>query len=247
MYTPQDEVDEFIFELMALKPGELLRLREAGRGNVVVEPSSPKLRWEGKDCPANGYTMIGYRRLRNIYDLLTNALNNEIPGGFIETGVWAGGASILAAKLLKGTGRKVYVCDSFQGLPPPDKEKYPNDSNCHLFEQAHLRVPLETVMANFYKFGLLSDEVIFVKGFFEDTLPTIKDQFSVIRLDGDMYGSTWCALENLYPQLSSGGGCIIDDWILTPAREAVYDYRSQIKSVEPIQDIDGIGVYWIKS
>jgi len=243
---PKDDIDNLIYDLMGFNSKPLKRLREVGNGTVAIEDSDEFLRWKGMDCPADGYTMIGYKRLRNIYDLLKHALDNNLPGSFIETGVWKGGASILAAHVLKGTGRKVYVCDSFRGLPKPDT-KYPVDQNCHLFEQAHLRISKQDVMNNFQKFGLLNDNVVFVEGFFEDTLPTIKDVFSLIRLDGDMYGSTWCALENLYPQLTSGAGCIIDDWILTPAREAVYDYRTQIKEEAPIVDIDGIGVYWLKN
>jgi O-methyltransferase len=68
----------------------------------------------------------------------------------------------------------------------------------------------------------------------------------VLRLDGDMYGSTMDALNNLYPKLSSGGFCIIDDYPLKGCRQAVDDYRSQHGIDAPFMQIDKSAVYWQK-
>lgn len=38
------------------------------------------------------------------------------------------------------------------------------------------------------------------------------ERLSLLRLDGDLYQSTWEVLEAMYPKLSVGGYCIIDDW-----------------------------------
>jgi O-methyltransferase len=92
----------------------------------------------------------------------------------------------------------------------------------------------------------MSEQVVFVKGFFDKTLHTIDDTFCGIRLDGDLYSSTWVALTALYPRLSTNGYCIIDDWILHTARQAVYDYRDANNITCQMFDIDGIGSYWIK-
>ena len=48
-----------------------------------------------------------------------------------------------------------------------------------------------------------------------------------MRLDGDMYESTIQAIEPLYPKLSPGGFCIIDDFgsHASQAGKAVHDYR----------------------
>ena len=103
-------------------------------------------------------------------------------------------------------------------------------------------------MRNFDKYGLLDDRVEFVKGYFEDTLMTIPaKEFAVLRLDGDMYGSTMVALEALYPKLSAGGYVIIDDFCLGPCRQAVQDFREANGIVEAIVDIDSSGACWHKS
>ena len=87
-----------------------------------------------------------------------------------------------------------------------------------------------------------------MEGWFKDTLPLLPAKpLSLIRLDGDMYESTMDALRHLYPRLSPGGYCIIDDYFLENCRKAVHDYREKNGIVEPIEDIDGWGSYWRKS
>jgi len=51
----------------------------------------------------------------------------------------------------------------------------------------------------------------------------------------------------LYPKLSVGGFCIIDDWGAVPAcKKAVDDYCSIFIIQERIQIIDWTGVFWQK-
>jgi len=207
-------------------------------------------RYYGNDWPQHAITMIGVNRLMNIQKLLFDTVENNVPGDFIETGVWRGGACIFAAavfKLLKITDRNIWVCDSFEGLPKPDP-KYSVDNNDIHHTFTELIVSLEEVQRNFRVFGLLNDQVKFVKGWFCDTLPTIDSKFSVIRLDGDMYGSTMDALNNLYHKLSPGGYCIIDDYCLKGAQSAVDDFRKEHKIESPLCliDIQSRAVYWQK-
>ncbi|HSI64629.1 MAG TPA: TylF/MycF/NovP-related O-methyltransferase, partial [Candidatus Saccharimonadia bacterium] len=86
-------------------------------------------------------------------------------------------------------------------------------------------------------------------GWFSQTLPTAEvKQLAVMRLDGDMYESTMDALTHLYPKLSPGGFCIIDDYGAIPAcRQAVRDYREAHGIVEPIAMIDWAGGFWRKA
>lgn len=107
---------------------------------------------------------------------------------------------------------------------------------------------LDGVQSNFARYGLLDDQVVFVKGYFSETLPTLAaPTFSLIRLDGDLYESTMDALTHLYPKLSSGGYCIIDDFSsFTDCRKAVEDYRAAHGVVTPLQTVDHHAVYWQK-
>ena len=121
------------------------------------------------------------------------------------------------------------------------------DKKDKLHQFRFLAIPQEEVQANFKKYGLLDDQVVFLKGWFADTLPTAPiERLAVIRLDGDMYGSTMDALNNLYPKLSSGGFCIIDDYALKSCSTAVHDYREKHGIKAEMIQIDPIAVYWQK-
>jgi len=108
---------------------------------------------------------------------------------------------------------------------------------------------LEGVRANFARYGLLDEQVVFVKGYFSETLPDLdSNALSLIRLDGDLYESTMDSLENLYPKLSHGGYCIIDDFsTLTDCRKAVENYRAKHGITDALQTIDYQAVFWQKS
>src|SRR5262249_5679025 len=108
-----------------------------------------------------------------------------------------------------------------------------------------LAVPRREVERNFRLYGLLDERVLFLEGWFKDTLPTVRDRaWSVIRLDGDYYESTMDGLTNLYPQLAVGGFLIVDDWSIDACRQAVEDYRAEHGIEEPIETIDWTAVFW---
>jgi hypothetical protein len=207
---------------------------------------------EGRDWPAAAHTMIGMRRLDNLQSCVVTVLEDNVPGDLIETGVWRGGATILMRAILKAYGamdRRVWVADSFAGLPPPDPERFPQDTGDLHHTHPELAVSQEQVAANFERYGLLDDQVRFLKGWFRDSLPVAPiDALAVIRLYGDMYGSTMDGLVNLYPKLTPGGFLIVDDYGYAEAcRQAVHDYRQAHHIREEILPVDWTGVYWRRS
>lgn len=212
---------------------------------------NPKLRDAGWDWPSTAFTMVGIQRLRNFRMLIERVIAEGVPGDIIETGVWRGGASIFARAILAATGvrdRKVIVADSFEGLPPPDGA-FPADQNSTLHQFNELAVSLEQVRENFRKFDLLDDQVVFLKGWFRDTMRHVpSDRLAVIRLDGDMYESTIDPLRHLYDRLSVGGWIIVDDYVLVEGcRQAVHDFLNARSLAPEILPIDGFGVYFQKT
>jgi hypothetical protein len=205
----------------------------------------------GKGYPPNADTMIGYARLDNLQECIIDVLEKNVPGDLIETGVWRGGAAILMRAVLKAWGdveRCVWLADSFEGLPRPNGEKYPEDAgDTHWLRDKELAVTLETVKNNFSRYELLDAQVKFIEGWFSETLHKAPvEKLAILRLDGDMYESTINALEALYPKLSVGGYLIIDDHALISCESAVEDYRNKYNITEAIQTVDWTGVYWIK-
>lgn len=202
----------------------------------------------GHSCPSLAHTMIGRVRLDNVHEALQNAVENNIPGDFIETGVWRGGTTIFAQGFFKvhKENRNVWVADSFAGLPPPDP-KYPVDKGSTFHEMKFLNISIEEVQENFRRYDLLDYHVKFLKGWFKDTLPKAPiEKLCALRLDGDMYESTMDALNALYDKVSPGGYVIIDDYWLSLCRQAVDDFRKLHSITETIIPVDWTGVYWIK-
>jgi O-methyltransferase/8-demethyl-8-(2,3-dimethoxy-alpha-L-rhamnosyl)tetracenomycin-C 4'-O-methyltransferase len=153
---------------------------------------------------------------------------------------------VLAANAI--TSRNVYVADSFKGLPAPRPDRFSHDEGLNFHVYKELGVSVEEVKQNFSSYGLLDNQVVFVEGWFQDTLPTLEvESFSLIRLDGDLYESTDVALQNLYPRLSPGGFVIIDDYgAVSACKAAVLDYRKRMGIEAPIQVIDWTGIWWQK-
>lgn len=215
-----------------------------------LDPKTQRL--EGRDWPNLAHTMIGMKRMENLQFCVESVIRDNVPGDLIETGVWRGGACIFMRGILKAYGvddRTVWVADSFAGLPPPDMEKYPADAGDTHHTLAPLAISLDQVKSNFERYGLLDEQVRFLKGWFKDTLPGAPiSKLAVVRLDGDMYESTMDGFESLYPKLSVGGYLIVDDYGAVPAcKQAVEDYRNKHGITDPIQVIDWGGVYWQRS
>ncbi len=219
--------------------------------HIVRKRYDPQNREQGLDWPPTAHTMIGLKRLDNLQYCVEDVLSRGVGGDLIETGVWRGGAVIFMRAILKAhavTDRIVWVADSFQGLPPPDPYQFPLDAGDRHYTHKELAVSMEEVKANFARYGLLDDQVRFLKGWFRDTLPSAPIRhLAVLRLDGDMYESTMEALVNLYPRLSVGGYAIVDDYGNIPGcRRAVEDYRWTHGVTEEIVPIDWGGVFWRK-
>ncbi len=224
----------------------------AQRGLELLRRTDRKVSEQGIGWTAIGDTMVGISRLEQLETCVADVIADDVPGDFIETGVWRGGASIFMRALLDvhgDTSRNVWLADSFAGLPKPDAERYPADKGDRLWQQsANLAISLEQVRANFARHGFLDDRVRFLPGWFRDTLPDAPvERLAILRLDGDLYESTMVALDALYNRLSPGGYVIVDDYALPTCTDAVTDFRRKREISDPIVRVDWTGAHWRKS
>jgi len=201
--------------------------------------------------------------LQNSYDLACHMINKNITGDFVECGV-AAGAQIMAmslANINKGGNRTIWAFDSFEGIPMAGEF---DDVQVGIGEIQHDKFApleerlvssgitvhsLENVQENFRRYNLPLDNVKFVKGWFQHTVPVnTVEEISILRLDGDLYESTLVCLQHLYPKVVTGGAVIIDDYALTGCRLAVEHYFESIKQDIPeMICVDGNMVhYFIK-
>jgi O-methyltransferase len=194
-------------------------------------------------------TLIGPAGLDNLQHCIEDVLSRGVPGDFIEAGVWRGGSVIFMRGALEAHGddtRTVWAADSFRGLPSQDVSRYPQDAGERDWaSEGWLSVSLDEVKQAFARYGLLDDRVRFLVGWFHETLPSAPiERLALMRLDGDMYGSTMDALRFLYPKLSPAGYVIVDDYWLPGCREAVDEYRAEHGITEELVPVDRAIVYW---
>lgn len=192
------------------------------------------------------YTMIGKARLDSLQKMVETTVSEGIEGDFLEAGAWRGGACILMRALLDLLGdsnKKVYVADSFQGLPRPILSE---DKGLDFYLDPCLSVDINVVKENFRNFRLLDERVVFMPGWFEDTLRSPEPgKLALLRADGDLYKSTIDILENLYHRVVPGGFVVIDDYgAVAACRQAVEDFRTRRGIFNPIETIDWTGVFW---
>jgi O-methyltransferase len=167
-------------------------------------------------------SMVPRESLIDLARQVNAALSFNIPGDFVECGVWRGGASFLMADLLRQAeihDRKVWLFDSFEGMPPPEEIDGPaaqayteNTGSPWYFDNCS--ATLEEVQQSARDLDLIP-YTEFVKGWFDRTLPASRGRIgpiAILRIDGDWYSSVRCCLDNMYDQVVDGGFVILDDY-----------------------------------
>jgi O-methyltransferase len=229
-----------------------LRLKYHARGTEISHVGPLALHSIIESNRPDAHTLVSRAAADNVQFCVESALSAGIEGDLIETGVFRGGLGILMRGVLRAwgeTGRKVYCADSWEGLPAPGGDI--DDAVAHdALKSIHqFTVSLESVKDTFARYGLLDDQVVFLKGWFAETLPSAAfEKLAVARLDGDYYESTRDAIESLYPKLQTGGWLIVDDYgAPVGARRAIDEYRREHAISEPMLKADHQVVYWQKN
>jgi O-methyltransferase len=168
----------------------------------------------------NPFTMTSHERIAALCNATEYIIRSDIPGSFVECGVWRGG-SIMAAALtllrLERADRELYLFDTFSGMTPPtDVDRRRIDGAAASDVLADLfwtPASKEDVIQNLAGIGYPMSRVHLVEGRVEDTIPTSAPlEIALLRLDTDWYESTRHELIHLYPRLASRGVLIIDDY-----------------------------------
>lgn len=184
------------------------------------------------------FTMTSTESLYYTYRSVKHVIENNIPGDFIECGVWKGGNTMMAALTLmnlKNTDRKIYLYDTFEGMSAPtEKDISYKDEDAKIewsqsqkdFHNEWCYSSIDEVKKNLYSTGYPEEKLVFVKGKVEDSIPaTLPGEIAILRLDTDWFESTYHELVHLYPLLTKNGFLIVDDYgYWKGAREAVDKY-----------------------
>jgi O-methyltransferase len=206
------------------------------------------------------YTMTTPARLAALSDAMSHVVRHQIPGAFVECGVWKGGSSMAAALRLLQLGRAdraFHQFDTFEGMTAPteiDRSGTSGFSATAMLKSAPsgsklaAYAPMEEVWRNMAATGYPAELVQLVRGPVETTIPAqTPERIAVLRLDTDWYESTKHELVHLFPRLSPGGILIIDDYgDWQGARRAVDEYFAASGTAIFLHRIDHTGRLAVK-
>jgi predicted O-methyltransferase YrrM len=193
------------------------------------------------------HTMCSNARLRGLYRSLHHVVDRNLPGDIVECGCARGGSAALMALTLRQlqSPRKLWLFDTFAGLPAPTSHD-PDFELADLFTGTCIGT-LDEVREFFHRLDA-ADNVEFVPGLFQETLPTAAvSQIVVLHIDGDWYESVKVCLESLYDKVVPGGVIQLDDYgYWQGARKAVDEFVKARRIQAPLQKLDYSGRFLIK-
>lgn len=210
-------------------------IQKAGLDIIKHNPERPNKHLYPIDIPndvikltekVKPFTLTNVKRINALINAVRYIINKDIQGSFVECGVWKGGSVMIIAHILMemgATDRDIFLYDTFTGMCAPtsvdigsmgdlatetfETLKTSNDTSTFCFS------PLEEVKKNVLSIGYPKDKIHFIKGKVEDTLPhQMPGEIALLRLDTDWYESTKHDLIHLYPEITTNGVLIIDDY-----------------------------------
>lgn len=182
------------------------------------------------------YTQTSRERVTTLADAVEYVVRANVPGDFVECGVWRGGSTMAVALTLLRIGaadRRLWLYDTFGKMPAPgehDRDHAGREVKGHEATMlGDTGLSLADVQAAMRSTGYPEDRINYVPGLIEETIPArVPEQIALLRLDTDWYESTKHELIHLYPRLASGGVLIIDDYgHYAGARQAVDEYFAE--------------------
>ncbi len=183
--------------------------------------------------------MTSPERVAVLVEATRHLVSCGIKGDFVECGVWKGGSAMAAAMALLSCGdtrRDFWLYDTYEGMSKPTDadvsydgevaEQQLQQQDIHNPRSVWCYSPLEEVRNNLASIQYPTQQIHFIKGKVEDTLPEqMPERIALLRLDTDWYESTKHELVHLYPRLISGGVLIVDDYgYWQGSRRAVDEY-----------------------
>lgn len=191
------------------------------------------------------YTMIEPLRLAMLYGLAREVLSEGIEGDIVECGVCNGGsAALMAAAITSDPTRRLWLYDTFAGIPAPGSRDGPLAPQY----EGQLRGSLERVQEVFQKVRVPLSSVVIRQGLFQDTFAEpLPDRVALLHVDADWYQSVIDSLRTFYPLVTDGGLIVLDDfghW--EGAREAFYDFCRE-QGINPLLERTGYTqAFWRK-
>jgi O-methyltransferase len=189
------------------------------------------------------YTLIDLERISSLWNLIKDIGRREVKGDIVECGCYKGGSSAIL-RLGMGSDRKLWIYDSFQGLPEPQAQDGPEAKNY----VGDCAAAVEHVMEVLAATGASTEEYIIREGWFQNTFKQeLPKQVSLLHCDADWYESVSLVLETFYPLIPKGGTIILDDfghW--EGCRIAFYEFCEKYSERPLLERVGYTQAFWVK-
>ena len=208
------------------------------KGWDLISPADFSVLYRRVRC----HTMCSNARLRALYHGVRYIVSSNLTGDVVECGCARGGSAALMALALRqlSARRRIWLFDTFAGLPAPTHED-PDYHIADLYTGSCLGTVAE--VRRFFEDLDVADDVLFIKGLFQDTLPVSGvSQIALLHVDGDWYESVKTCLEQLYDKVIPGGIIQFDDYgYWKGARKAVDEFLRTRGIGVPLRRLDYSG------
>ena len=146
-----------------------------------------------------------FDRKFNLDNILKLTLN--IKGDLAEAGCWLGFSSYLMCKFVKNNkiNKKIYLFDSFKGLPKTDIKK----DDCKYWKEGKFEASEIYLHKNLNKF---TNYKVYKGWIPKSFVSVINKKFSFVHIDVDLYKPTIESLFFFYSKMSKGGVILFDDY-----------------------------------
>jgi hypothetical protein len=150
--------------------------------------------------------------------IVSLAAVRDLPGDVCECGVGSGATSAMLANELRGSGKVLWLYDTFAGLPAPTTEDELIDDIDQLGSMTayvgHMSHPEAEMRARMKGLDIPLNAYRVVPGLFDSTIADdrLPERVCFAYVDFDFYAPIKAALEKLLPRLTPGGIIVVDDY-----------------------------------
>ena len=170
---------------------------------------------------------VSEKETERILELAQECL--DISGDFVEMGCYKGDTSLLLAEIVKASEKKLWIYDSFEGLP--EKKEVDKSVMGVLFRGGELAVTKREVKQRFLRANL--PVPVIKKAWFSELVENdLPEQIAFAFLDGDFYESIKDSIKLVAPKMSDGGVMVVHDYtnLALPGVKRAVDEWMQGKS-----------------
>jgi O-methyltransferase len=192
------------------------------------------------------HSLLSYINLFFLQELAQRLERQEIPGDFVECGVYRGGsAGVLGYEAMRSKlGRKLWLYDSFAGMPETVEK---DDDSSRSLTGSYVGSEQQTRRI-MHRLKVPEEQYRIVVGLFEDTFPVAERvEIALLHIDCDFYTPVKLSLEKFYEFVQPGGYVLLNDYgYFQGSRLATDEFISQLNHPVHLIQIDREAYYFQK-